>query len=241
LDACVPLFIPHPGGRDTFAANSLQLISAGFLAAAYLLFQSTKRLTDSFVIRYLPFCVTAPLWNAMYTIAKGEMIWDLGRIFDGNNFWWSCGIGLFEICIILLYFKLLCYIDVLSIGGLFAAKSIILPVILNLANAETASKDPFWTPWLWFTAPINIVICSVLVFFASKRRQAQTRKVGDVSPSHVRERERERKEKGRGAPGRTASPTAASRKAQQSRAPYPTRSAINSGRDQKAKKAKQWL
>jgi hypothetical protein len=173
--ATVPGLLPHPQGFQTFLGAVMQLISAALEAVVYVSVQNAMKYTPSIAIRYAPFMITEPLWNFLYCLAKGEMVWDLALLFDGNRMWWVLGLAALVLSLQLLMFKVLMHVDVLSYTALFAAKSLSFFILYSLGDLQKASKNIFWSPWLWASAPVSLVCCILLIGFASSRRQIASR------------------------------------------------------------------
>jgi hypothetical protein len=175
--AAEPMFSVHEKSRATFEANAAQMASSMMMAISFLFVEQSQRVTDSVVIRLLPPIICSILWNSLYAYSRGSFDLDLAEFFSSSDFPHAVITALGSFSILVLTIVLVRHIDIQSLGAVFALKAIASPYLTCGILSSLCIRYRFWTPWLWgATAPL-VILCVVIIFFASERRQVAVRKL----------------------------------------------------------------
>jgi hypothetical protein len=174
--ATVPMWQDPISSKGVFAGNVLWMLYSICAVIFLFILERTRRATESVLVRVLPSIVGSLLWNTLYSWYQGTFTPDASEMFYSENIGPVIVLGSLQFAVTCGVAALVLYVDIVSVGAIFVAKSIITPYFRQIWDDHHAKKNSLT---LWFILPSvpMLICCIIVVIFASKKRMRSVRQL----------------------------------------------------------------
>jgi hypothetical protein len=169
--AAAPMFELHNYYFGVWAANALQLLSSVMWVIEFLFLEHTKNLSESILVRLWPLVLSSLLWNTLNCVGRGVFAqYGANNMFSEAFFFPGFLTATISLALDCSLLGLVRYVDVQSIGAIYAAKAIVDPYMSLIMNPSSGKSAFFHVGLFVATGPMLIACFTIIVFASEKRR-----------------------------------------------------------------------
>jgi hypothetical protein len=176
--AAEPMFTSQKNPRAVFYSNCVWCAYSVFRTIEMMFVERSRKITDSILVRVLPSILAGVVWNTLYAVGDGHFDPDLSKMFSQETLVPVVVMGTIQSGIILSVVAVVLYLDIVSLASAYFAKAIVgyyLHLwIFNKPGHEAAPP----LPWVIASTACMLILCLVIVIFASERRRWVAHRLG---------------------------------------------------------------